>query len=150
MDATEYSNSYPLFFYWNFDWINIFDSVTNSVNIGIRFFKTTDNMTEEDYIQLGRNTAKDSLFIGTGILFAFILFNWSLLIVVGLIYIFIAFVVNIVVLVSILIKAISTATHRRKLLQTAGLMLLNIPVAISFVPIAIFGRVTFRHLLNSI
>ena len=85
-------------------------------------------MTAEKHNNIGRITALISFLIGTTF-FAMHFFNHNVCIMIeGLLYIILAFFINIFILLIILGKAIHDEKNRAKLLQTIGIMLLNIPI----------------------
>lgn len=110
--------------------------------------KIDKKMTAEDYFILGRKLTKHSFFVGIYILLGYLILNWVEFIFIGLGYIVLASVVNIVILIPILIKALSERVHRRKLLLTAGLILLNIPAAILCCYFGMIGRGIFRFFFS--
>lgn len=105
-------------------------------------------MTAEDYILLGRKLAKHSFFVGCYILLGYLISNWSGFIMIGFGYIALAAIVNLVILLPILIKACSEPSHRKELLLTGGLMLLNIPAAMICCFLGLIGRGIFRFLFS--
>ena len=110
-------------------------------------------MTGEQYIKLGRKTATASFLIGSAIFGFYFLTSGFELLFVGYVYIALAGLINLVIFIAVLLKSTTDHVNKRTLLGTAGLMLLNIPVAIMYCWFAIIlintMRVTFVNATNS-
>jgi len=89
-------------------------------------------MTSEQYIKLGRRTAKVSFIFGTSLFGLALLTFTDNLFLLGYGFIVLTGLINIVVLALILIKAIIDKGKRKRLLITCGFMLLNIPVLLLY------------------
>lgn len=106
-------------------------------------------MTSEKYVRLGRMTALVSFLAGTVILLLYFISMSGIFAFIGLFFMMLAGLVNIVILLLLLIRALNDAPYRTKLLKTAGVMLLNIPIV--FIYFFIGGiiantlRVTFNN-----
>ena len=101
-------------------------------------------MTTERQIKLGRGTALFSFIIGTIIFGLYYSTSTFELLFIGYGFIALIGLINIVVLISILIKAQKEKTNRKRLLNTSGLMILNIPIIISYCWVAIILLGTMR------
>ena len=110
-------------------------------------------MTTERHIKLGRGTALFSFFIGTIIFGIYYLTSAFKLLFIGYGFIALTGVINIILLISILIKAQKEKTNRKRLLNTSALMLINIPIIITYcwVAIILLGtmRITFINETNT-
>ena len=106
-------------------------------------------MTGEKYIKIGRITALLSFLIGTIIFGLYYLTSDFEFLFVGYGFIILTGLINIGVLIAILIKAGKDKSNRKRLLNTSGLMLLNIPIMIAYcwVVIILLGtmRITFTN-----
>ena len=104
-------------------------------------------MTSERHIKLGKKTLIISFIIGILIFGLYFHTSSFKFISIGLGFIFIAGIVNIVILFSILAKSESDPKNRRGLRKTAGLMLINLPITIIFIWLAMIlignMRITF-------
>jgi len=106
-------------------------------------------MTAEKHIKIGRSTALVSFLTGTTLFGFYYLTSAFELLFVGYGFIALTGLVNLVVLIAILIKSGKDKTNRKRLLNTSGLMLLNIPIMIAYcwVAIILLGtmRITFTN-----
>lgn len=106
-------------------------------------------MTTDRHIKLGRTTALISFLLGTVIFGLYYLTSAFELLFVGYGFIALIGLINIGILIAILIKARKDNENRRRLLRTCGLMILNIPVMITYcwVAIILLGtmRITFTN-----
>lgn len=106
-------------------------------------------MTTERHIKLGRQTAFISFLLGTGIFGLYFLTSSFELLLVGYNFIVLTGLINIGILISILLKANKDNDSRNKLLNTCGLMLLNIPITCFYCWVAIIlldtMRITFTN-----
>ena len=105
---------------------------------------TKQKMTTERQIKLGRGTALFSFIIGTIIFGLYYSTSTFELLFIGYGFIALIGLINIIVLISILIKAQKEKTNRKRLLNTSGLMLLNIPIIIAYCWAAIILLGTMR------
>jgi len=106
-------------------------------------------MIAERYIKLGRVTALVSFLIGTTIFGFYYLTSAFELLFLGYDFIALSVLINIGVLIAIMVKARKDTANRKRLLNTSGLMLLNIPIMIAYcwVAIILLGtmRITFSN-----
>lgn len=106
-------------------------------------------MTAEKHITLGKWTALISLIIGTLIFGLYFFTSNGELLFIGYGYIILAGIVNLIVLLTILAKSSSDTANRKKLLKTSGLMLINIPIMLVFMYVAMIligtMRITFTN-----
>lgn len=89
-------------------------------------------MTTKRHLKLGQLTALVSFLVGTLIFILYYLTSASELLFVGYWFIALAGLLNFGLLIAILAKARKDVTNQKKLLNTSGLMLLNIPVMIAY------------------
>lgn len=82
-------------------------------------------------IKVGRSVFIFSLLIGIGLTLGFYLTSYSELLLVGYVFLAIAFIVNAFVFLMLLYKAMDDEKNRKGLLSTSGLLLVNIPIAIT-------------------
>lgn len=101
-------------------------------------------MTTERHIKLGRLTALISFLLGTVIFGLYYLTSSFELLFVGYAFIAVTGIFNIGVLISILVKTTKDTIKRKKLFETCGLMLLNIPVMLFYCWVAIILLNTMR------
>ena len=110
-------------------------------------------MTAEKHVKAGRLTALISFLIGTIIFGLYFLTSAPELLFIGFGFIAITGLINLGVLLAILIKSGRDKQNRKRLLNTSGLMLLNIPVVIAYCWIAIIllgtMRITFTNDTNT-
>ncbi|MES2277147.1 MAG: hypothetical protein V4592_14050 [Bacteroidota bacterium] len=106
-------------------------------------------MTSDNYIKTGRITTIVSFIIGTLILVMYALSLDFGVMYLGILFIMLAGLTNVVVLILLLFKAVTDAPHRKKLLLTAGMMLINIPVLIFYLSIESNLSNTIRLSLNN-
>lgn len=92
-------------------------------------------MNSELNIRLGRKIFGGSFLLGTFIFIANILTNNSSLLIVGYIFLTLAILLNIGILITIIINTITDNLNRKALLKTGGLIILNIPVALTYIAI---------------
>lgn len=106
-------------------------------------------MKTQGHIKLGLITALISFLLGTIIFGFYYLTSDSNLLFIGYGFIVLTGLVNIGILISIFIKAVLDKENRKRLLTTCGIMLLNIPVMILYVWIAMIligtMRITFTN-----
>lgn len=97
---------------------------------------------------IGRKTALFSYLIGTSFLLAYFTFsnmNWvnfwieEYIVIAAMYYIGIAFCVNIAILVPVLVHITTNTESRKDYLNTALLMILNIPIALMYFFMVIFS-----------
>lgn len=86
----------------------------------------------KDLSNFGKIVALLSFLIGSILLILYIYFKSQQLITIGIYYIIIAFWINIILLVVLIIASIINSFHRKNLLKTCGIVLLNIPIAILY------------------
>lgn len=92
----------------------------------------------ENLINTAKIIAGISFILGTMILVIFLnLKQGEDIIVIGYVYTLITLLVNLIVFIILLGYAINNKPYRTKLLKTCGLLLLNIPIAISYLMIVI-------------
>jgi hypothetical protein len=101
-------------------------------------------MTTEEYQQLGKSTALLSFLIGTLIMLGFFITGEFKLAVIGLFYILIIGSINVIILIAILIKTFKNPENKKPLFVTCLLMLLNIPVMLSYCWLALLLLDTLR------
>jgi hypothetical protein len=89
-------------------------------------------MTTKQQIKQARLAALISFLSGTMIFSLYFFTSYGGLLFIGYAFIAVTGIINLVILVSICIKAISDKVNRKKLLFTAVLMLLNIPVMLFY------------------
>ena len=110
-------------------------------------------MTSGRLIKLGQITTLISFILGSTIFGLYYFTSAAVLLLVGSGFITLTGLINIAVLISILIKAQKDKTNRKQLLNTSGLILLNIPIMIAYcwVVIILLGtmRVTFTNKTNT-
>jgi hypothetical protein len=111
-------------------------------------------MTSKKHISLGKKTALISFLIGTLIFgFYFLTSNW-LLLFIGYGFIAITGIVNIIVLCLILFKSKEDSENRKRLILTAGIMLINIPIMLFYISITLIlignMRITFTNSTKNI
>jgi amino acid transporter len=112
-----------------------------------------NSMKTSQLIKLGRLTAIVSIFLGSIIFLLYFLTSEDIFLLAGLFFVVFAVLSNIGILISLLLRANKDEKGREKLLNTAGLMLLNIPVVYLycwFIAILLDNmRVTFRNCTTS-
>ncbi|MBB6238196.1 hypothetical protein HDC90_002825 [Pedobacter sp. AK013] len=88
--------------------------------------------TEPKTIRVGQKTAVYSFAFGTTILLIFLLSKYTPLVAVGLYYVLAASVINVLILLTLLIQFLYYKEHRKKILVTITIMLLNIPISLLY------------------
>jgi hypothetical protein len=101
-------------------------------------------MTTENYQQLGKRAALFSFLLGTLIMLGFFITGEFKLAFVGLFYILIIGSINVLIFIAILIKTFKNPEHKKPLLLTCILMLLNIPVMLLYCWFAFYLLDTLR------
>ena len=95
-------------------------------------FKSEKTMVKRS-ILIGKIAGLISFLIGTILFIVFTFLVKSLMLLqTGIIYILVSFIMNLFILIHLLYQAYVHPQHRLQLLQTCGLMLLNLPIAISY------------------
>jgi hypothetical protein len=111
--------------------------------------KNVNVITPKQHIKLGRLTALISFLLGTGIFGLYFLTSSFGLLFAGYGFIVLTGLINLGLLVSIVRKANNDKENRKKLLTTAGLMLINIPIMLVYCCFTIFllgtMRITFTN-----
>jgi hypothetical protein len=111
-------------------------------------------MNADKHIKTGKFTALVSLLIGTAIFGLYFLTSAFELLFVGYGFIAIAGLINLIILTTILVTAFKDKRHRKKLLLTSGLMIVNIPVMLIYCSIAIVllntMRITFTNATDKV
>ncbi len=106
-------------------------------------------MTSQKYISVGKITALISFIIGIIIFGIYYFTSDEHLLFLGYVFVIIAGIFNLIILLAILLRSQSDKAHRKMLLKTSGLMLLNIPVMIVCVWVATIVlanmRITFTN-----
>lgn len=85
-------------------------------------------MTSKKYISIGKITALISLITGMLIFGTYFFTTNEELLFLGYGFVILAGIINLIILILIIAKSQSDKLHRKRLLKTGGLMLLNIPV----------------------
>lgn len=101
-------------------------------------------MTTEQYIKTGKACALISLLCGTIIFGVYLLTSSTALLFIGYAFIVLAGLTNLVMLFAILLRAGTDKRNRNRLLKTAALMLINIPVAFVYCWIVMTALETLR------
>ncbi len=106
-------------------------------------------MTSQKYISVGKITALISFLIGMLIFSMYYLTSDSNLLFLGYGFVILAGIINLIILSAILLRSQIDKVHRRGLLKTVGLMLLNIPIMLvcMWMAIIVLGnmRITFTN-----
>jgi hypothetical protein len=106
-------------------------------------------MKSEKYIALGKVTALISFIVGAFIFGGYFLTSNSYLLFVGYGFIILAGIVNLIILIANIAKSNSDSPNRKGLLNTGGLMLINIPIMFIFIwlSLIVIGnmRITFTN-----
>ena len=92
-------------------------------------------MNSEANIKTGKTLFLTSFVIGTIIFLLDIFTNNNSLLILGYLFVLIALLLNFGMLITILINAGTDKINRKRLLKTAGLMVLNIPIALLYMQI---------------
>ncbi|MBJ7882651.1 hypothetical protein [Gelidibacter salicanalis] len=110
-------------------------------------------MKSENYITLGKVTALISFIIGAIIFGGYFLTSNSDSLFIGYGFIVLAGITNLIILIAIIAKSNSDSTNRKKLLKTGGLMLINLPIMLTFIWISLIVignmRITFTNATGS-
>lgn len=88
-----------------------------------------ETATIEQNTAIGVNAAKYSFLIGTALLIIYCTTKYEPLIPLGLLYVILAMIVNSIMLLIMLIMIIIYPKYYHKLLKTAAIILLNLPIA---------------------
>ena len=111
-------------------------------------------MNSNQYTKLGRATAFISFLLGTAIFTLYLETSESQLLFVGYAYLVIAGLTNLLLLVLILKRAAKDERNKISLRRTSGLMLLNLPVMLAYVWIAMIllstMRITVKNSMQSV
>lgn len=106
-------------------------------------------MNTEKLIKTGKQTAIISFIIGTGIFGLYFLSSSDILLFLGYGFIVLAGITNFVIFILLLTRIYYDKTNKQKILSTCGLMLLNIPIMIIYIWIAIILLNTMRITFNN-
>lgn len=106
-------------------------------------------MTTQQHIKIGLLTALITFLLGTGIFGLYFLTSSSDLLFLGYGFIVLTGLINLAILVAILFRANKDRENRKRLLNTSGLMFINIPVMLVYCwgAIILLGtmRITFTN-----